>query len=178
MRRRFEQNEFLPAFDFFCIVIWKANRAKSSIAEKLCNKTSQFDHLDQAVKSLTQQIAKASSKQEKMKVLVEEWKFGLPMASAILTVLYPDDFTVYDVRVAQLLDKDRKRGCEFSKLIDLTAFETVWEGYRKFMEEVKNFAPQGVQLRSLREKDQYLWGKSFHDQLVKNTRDKFRKGGE
>jgi len=32
---RFEQEGYLLAFDFFCIVIWKANRAKSKIAKRL-----------------------------------------------------------------------------------------------------------------------------------------------
>lgn len=34
VRIRFLENGFLDAFDFFCIVIWKANRSKSKIARK------------------------------------------------------------------------------------------------------------------------------------------------
>jgi hypothetical protein len=32
---RFAEEHSLTAFDFFCIVIWKANRAKSKIARRL-----------------------------------------------------------------------------------------------------------------------------------------------
>ena len=32
-----------------------------------------------------------------------KWAFRLPTASAILTVLYPDVFTVYDRRVCKVL---------------------------------------------------------------------------
>ena len=38
-----------------------------------------------------------------MRILIEDWAFRLPMASAILTVLYPDSFTVYDIRVCSEL---------------------------------------------------------------------------
>jgi hypothetical protein len=35
---RFHEQGFLSAFDFFCIIIWKANRAKSKIAKRLLAK--------------------------------------------------------------------------------------------------------------------------------------------
>ena len=35
VRPRFLEQGYLTAFDFFCIVIWKANRSKSNIARML-----------------------------------------------------------------------------------------------------------------------------------------------
>jgi len=32
---------------------------------------------------------------------MKEWDLALPMASAILSVCWPDDFTVYDYRVCE-----------------------------------------------------------------------------
>ena len=32
---RFKNDKKINAYDFFCIIIWKANRAKSKIAKKL-----------------------------------------------------------------------------------------------------------------------------------------------
>jgi hypothetical protein len=167
VRHRFQQNGYLLAFDFFCIVIWKANRAKSKIAKKLLKLSPGFDNLDRAVRTLTEKIANVSLPDEKMRVLMEKGRFGLPMASAILAVLYPDEFTVYDVRVAQIIDKQVKDNQDkFKKLINLTSFESVWEGYQAFIKEVRGYVAEGVELKSLRERDRYLWGKSFYDQLV------------
>lgn len=32
---RFQRDRRLSAFDFFCVVIWKANRSKSKVARRL-----------------------------------------------------------------------------------------------------------------------------------------------
>ena len=75
-------------------------------------------------------------------------------ASAILTVCYPDEFTVYDIRVCGMLGG--YRGLEAVK------FERMWEGYQEFMGAVKRKAPAGL---SLRDKDRWLWGKSRYEEL-------------
>jgi hypothetical protein len=36
--RHFSELGYLHAFDFFCIVIWKANRSKSKIAKRLLSR--------------------------------------------------------------------------------------------------------------------------------------------
>ncbi len=48
---RFRNQGYLLAFDFFCIVIWKANRAKSHVARKLLNQGHRT--LNGAAKALT-----------------------------------------------------------------------------------------------------------------------------
>ena len=77
------------------------------------------------------------------------------MASAILTVLYPEEFTVYDVRVCDSLG-------DCHKLSNVTDFEKLWHGYVEFKSKVSQAVPDEL---SLRDKDRYLWGKSFHEQL-------------
>ena len=99
---RFQRNGTLNAFDFFCIVIWKANRAKSKIASRLLAKNNHGD-LREAVSELIQAIRQAETAEKRLRVLIVEWKLRLPMASAILSVFYPAEFTVYDVRVCQQL---------------------------------------------------------------------------
>src|SRR5688572_9209748 len=94
---RFERSNKLNSFDFFCIIIWKANRAKSKVAERLLSKG--HDDLDAAISALTSAIANERDERDKIKILMLDWGFRLPMASAILTVLHPTMFTVYDVRV-------------------------------------------------------------------------------
>jgi hypothetical protein len=98
---RFENERTLCAFDFFCIVIWKANRAKSKVAKRLL--AQGHPNLECAVAALVAAIDNTDNKKDKLGVLVNDWGFRLPMASAILTVLYPADFTVYDVRVCDVL---------------------------------------------------------------------------
>ena len=157
---KFQQTNTLSAFDFFCIVIWKANRSKSKIARRLLDHG--YSELQGAVTALMQQVAAAHPPKEKLRVFLEDWSFRLPMASAILTVLYPEDFTIYDVRVCDVLG-------DFHNINNKASFESQWLGYTEFLAAVKNLGPENL---SLRDKDRWLWGKSFVEQLhedIKNT---------
>ena len=58
-----------------------------------------INDLNTIVKFLVSTIAKARDDKVRMRILIEDWAFRLPMASSILTVLYPNSYTVYDVRV-------------------------------------------------------------------------------
>lgn len=98
---RFEKEKTLTVFDFFCIIIWKANRPKSKVAERLLSES--FDDLDRAVSALMNAVATAQDDKARMRVLIADWDFRLPIASAVLTVLYPTVFTAYDVRVCDVL---------------------------------------------------------------------------
>src|SRR5450755_4494827 len=100
---RFEATHTLAAFDFFCIVIWKANRSKSRVTRRLMEHGAGDVNLEYAVDSLIAAIVAEKDPRAKLSVLIEAWCFRLPIASAVLTVLYPNDFTVYDVRVCEVL---------------------------------------------------------------------------
>ncbi len=151
---RFTSEHTLSAFDFFCIVIWKADRSKTKVVKRLLTH-GKFPDLDSAVKSLSAKIAAALSPKDKLKVLVSDWGFLLPTASAILTVLYPDDFTVYDIRVCNVLG-------QFHSLKNRSNYESIWTGYTQFAAAVREKGPAEL---SLRDKDRWLWGKSFHEEL-------------
>jgi hypothetical protein len=152
VRERFHRDGELNALDFFCIVIWKANRAKTKVARRLLSKGHQT--LQQAVTALTREIAGASAPKDRLRTLVEGWGFRVPMATAVLTVLFPDEFTVCDVRVADAI------GAKVPEMYG--NFETLWHRCREFHARVEQSAPADL---SLRDKDRYLWGRSFHDQL-------------
>lgn len=149
---RFHRDGELNTFDFFCIVVWKANRAKSKIARRLLS--GAHGTLEAAVRALTTEIAAAPNAKERLRVLVAGWGFRLPMATAILTVLYPDEFTVCDVRVAGIV------GAKIPEMHG--SFDTLWNRYADFVAKVEAAAPANL---ALRDKDRYLWGGSFHDQL-------------
>ena len=57
VRRRFHEKGAIGAFDFFSIVIWKANRAKSKIARRLVDRDSQKRaELDPIAQDLTRSL--------------------------------------------------------------------------------------------------------------------------
>jgi len=161
--RRFSDLGYLTAFDFFCIIIWKANRSKSIIAKRLLAR--EYPNLDVAVVALTKSLANAVDDKARMKALIVDWGFRLPMASAILTVLYPDSFTLYDWRVCEAIG-------EFSNLRDKTNFDSLWKDYEAFLAAVNKATPAEF---SLRDKDRWLWGNSFCQQLKKDIAEKFQK---
>ena len=161
--KKFQKQGYLTAFDFFCIVIWKANRAKSYIAKRLLSRG--YSDLELAVKELTQGIENQPNSKERMRYLFEDWGFYLPMASAILTVLYPDDFTVYDVNVCDMLGK-------FHDIGNTSKFEKLWNSYLDFIHAVKETAPQKL---TLRDKDRYLIGKAFFKNLTKDLETNFQR---
>ncbi len=78
-----------------------------------------------AVTALAKDIKKAETNKELMSCLIEDWGFRLPMASAILTVLYPEEFTVYDVRVCNEVEGYHS--------IHARKFEGLWKGYEEFL---------------------------------------------
>jgi hypothetical protein len=164
LRKNFDLNKHLTAFDFFCIVIWKANRAKTKVAERLIKYNKEKD-IEKSVYDLTSKIYLAKDDKQKLKVLIEDYKFRLPMSSAILSMLYPDNFTIYDVRVCDTLT-------DFKGLDNISNFENLWNGYSKYIDSVKKYKPQNL---SLRDKDRFLWGKSFYEQLTDDLKKNFKK---
>ena len=160
VHRRFHHEQSLGAFDFFSIIIWKANRAKSRIALKLLKQDPKRRRkLDAICRTLTTSLYAAPSDKERLRVLMEDWDFALPMASAILSVCWPGDFTVYDYRVRVLV------GCP--ELNNLTDFEKIWDGFQKYKTKVSEIAQPEL---SLRDKDRYLWGQSTASQLKEDIR--------
>ena len=67
-----------------------------------------------------------------------------PMASAIMTALYPDEATVLDFRAVEMLDDDRK----------VSRYETI-VGFTSYCQRVSNKAKR--YRVSLRDMDRALW---------------------
>lgn len=159
--RHFREDGSLGAFDLFSIVIWKSNRAKTRIAKRLA---ARGPDLETVARELTAAVASAPDPEARLLVLMRDWGFLLPMASAILTVLYPDDFTVYDTRVCQELR-------DFARLAN-RAPTRVWAGYMAYRDAVIRSTPAGL---SLRDRDRFLWGRSAAQQLESDVRSSFSK---
>jgi hypothetical protein len=152
VHNKFHQQGYIEAFDFFYIIIWKANRAKSRIAKRLFKRCNDLDSI---CKEITQRVNKATSSKERLRIFIEDYEFRFPTASAILSILYPDKFSVYDVRVCGILKN-------FKELANITNFEKLWKGYEKYLSAVKEYNPSK---KNYTEADQNLWGKSSYDEL-------------
>ena len=85
------------------------------------------------------------------------------MASAILSVLYPDKFSIYDYRVCDMLKNFHNiKNLKSDKMTDL---------YFEFLEEVWKNVPEKT---SFRDKDRFLWGKSFYQGLKNDIEHEFK----
>jgi hypothetical protein len=156
--KRFHDHGSIGAFDFFSIIIWKANRAKSLTAKRLRKCAMPGETLDALCHRLTEEVFRAPSPEVRFMVLIlSPWRFALPMASAILTVLYPNVFTIYDYRVCAELGR-------FGNLTNLTDPDCLWTGYNDFIQAVREASSEV----SLRNKDRFLIGHSLATQLKRN----------
>ena len=105
---------------------------------------------------LVASLSQAPSPKERLRLLMRQWRFALPTASAILTVLYPEEFTVYDTRVCGQIGK-------FRELAGRAFTDRLWDAYLEYKGCVVQMTPQDY---CLRDKDRYLWGKSFYEQVI------------
>ena len=160
--RKYQEQGYIYAFDFFCIIIWKANRAKTNRFKKITKIAKSYD-LNKICEEITVNLYDIKANEEKLRYLIEHWQFGIPMASAILSVLFPDDFTVYDVRVCQILKKH-------GNLINKTNIEGIITGYFEYVKDVIDKIPKK---KTLRDKDVFLWGESFFLELTQDIKDGF-----
>lgn len=158
---RFRETGRLDAYDFFFIVRWKANRAISRLARRLLSQGG--PDLPTAVSRLAADLLGAKDPRERFCCLLERWQFRLPIASAVLTVLYPEEFTVYDVRACKELGR-------FQALKDCRDVADLWSGYLEFKAAVEAEAPAQL---SLRDKDRFLWARSRHNDLVRGIERRF-----
>jgi hypothetical protein len=152
--RRFHSEGKLDAFDLFSIIIWKANRSKSKLAKRLAQKAGT---LEAATTQFTIALFKAESAEARLLLAMKDWGFYLPMASSILSVLWPEEFTVFDVRVCDELG-------DFHALRNIKP-ERVWPEYCRYREAVARAGPGSLLLR---DKDRFLWGRSAARQLVRD----------
>jgi len=147
----------LNPVDFMAILIWKAERAKNHHKKRL--KSLGNCTFAEAVSQISKGIHQSTSPKDRLKYLMDEWWFQLPTATAVLTILYPEDFTVFDWRVCDEVRINYEpwhyRG--FS--------EGLWEHYLLFKKTVEAKGPQHL---SLRDKDRFFIGRSYRKSIAKD----------
>ncbi|WFT88013.1 hypothetical protein [Rhizobium leguminosarum] len=146
---KFRNGGKLDPVDFLAILSWKANRSKTRHLKRLSKSNMSFS---EAVSALSEAVYKAKGDEDRLRILMTDWGFRISTASAILTVLYPDRFTVYDVRVCSELDG-------FHHLKHRRYSGWLWSQYLAFKEAAIASAPPGL---TLREVDHFHWGNSWY----------------
>ena len=148
--KNFRKNKTLSNEEFFKIIIWKSNRAKGKVLTGIKKN-------NKSVRRIMRDVYDTKNPEEKIKILTKIKGIGLPIASAILTVCYPNKFTILDYRVWNILLKDKKvKGKNSPKTIS---------EYLDYVDICKNYAKK-LKL-SLRDFDKTMWGRSFYEDLKK-----------
>ena len=144
--RNFYKDHSLSAEDFFAIIIWKSNRSKTKIVRRLKQEGL-------TVSEIVRNIRTESREGQLQYLIGKKIGIGIPIASAILAVCYPKDFTVVDYRVIASL-KALKEEVEGNPKLKPKA-------YFDYIDKCKKIAKDmGV---SLRQVDKVLWGYDFYE---------------
>ena len=149
----FKRNKTLTPEEFLAIIIWKSNRQKTNVVEGILAS-------EKSVGELMAQVAEAENL-EKIRLLTEIGGIGIPVASAILAVCYPDKFTVVDYRSSASLAK--VLGIEPSILRKQLGGDPVAspKAYLAYVDCCNVQAEkEGVDLRKY---DRLLWGMDFYE---------------
>ena len=153
---KFRETGTISLIDFYLITIWKAPRAKGYVRARL--KKIGDGNCAPAVNKVSQALWHNNRPEERLRILMgDEFGFRLATATAILTILDPEHFSVYDKRVCEQLRN-------FRRLADQKFSSGLWHNYQLFLEAVKAVTPGQL---TLRDKDRYLWGKSFYEEAEK-----------
>ena len=146
VNKNFQENHFLTPEEFFTIVIWKRNASKTKIVKGI--KESK-----KTIKFLTKKIFESTEREDRLKILLNIKNIGIAIASAILTVLYPNEFTIIDYRVKKSL---KKLGIKLPGKIEENS-----EDYFRYVDICKEIAIK--RKLSLRNLDRILWAMDFYE---------------
>ncbi len=147
---RFGEEGTLAPYDFFAIIVWKSNRAKTKIRRGL-------DDAGVSAEVLMREVHEADTPRAKVEALLRIRGIGLAMASAVLTVCYPEEFTVLDYRAWGTL-------CRWSVEGLPARYPGTSEKYLQYCQACRALADKkGLSLRDL---DRALWAKSWEDDLL------------
>jgi thermostable 8-oxoguanine DNA glycosylase len=109
------------------------------------------------VTEITRQMHLQTTDEQRVELLLSVDGIGIPVASAILAVCYPDDFTVIDYRAIASIKALRPERHK-SIVPNPTAFT---KGYIRYVAVCKEIAKE--ERLSLRDVDRALWGYDFYE---------------
>jgi len=143
----FRQGIDPSAMYFETLLGWKSERpgdAHWMRLMKICGGT-----MEDTVAAICADIRSAADDKARLEVLIRKWQFYLPTAATILTVFYPEVFTMYDKRTRnQTGTKDWSHRRKFTPAL--------WQHYCEFKDKIVALAPPDLKLRDA---DRYVMGK-------------------
>jgi thermostable 8-oxoguanine DNA glycosylase len=147
--KEFKQKQTLTTFEFFAIITWKSNRSKTKVRDGLAA-------AGKSASDLMKSVSRAEKTEAKVETLRRIGGIGLPIASAILAVCYPDEFTVLDIRAWTTLR-------EVSTETLPSRYPQDSGDYLQYCQVCRDLANEaGLSLRNL---DRGLWAKNWEDNL-------------
>jgi hypothetical protein len=158
--KNFRETGKLAAPDFYMILIWKEERAKNRHKARL--KRISGASFEAAVQNIASELYTIPDRKPRLELLMNRWWFLLPTATAILTILYPDEFTVYDWRVCDELK------CDYEPWCSRTFSDALWDHYAEFEKSVSEAVPSQIRLR---DKDRFLIGRSNRKSIENDCKD-------
>lgn len=119
--------------DFYKICMWKSARQKQRYIK---NKT--------VIEAVTKEAFSKQDEKEKIKILCDKLEgVGIPTASAILTIVFPEKYAIVDIRCISILRE--KLDIKISKYISIYT----WLEYLKVMREISkenNITPRELDM--------------------------------
>lgn len=155
----FRQTGALDPKDFYLILVWKANRAKNYAKKRLKAKAGTFA---EAVRQIADGLRNATSRKQRIETLMQRWGFRFATATAILTILCPDEFTVFDTNVCDEI------GFDYRPWADRGFSDALWQYYESYQQAVIAQTPGET---ALRDRDRFLFGRYVHKQLERACAD-------
>ncbi|MDD4804852.1 MAG: hypothetical protein PHN69_06840 [Candidatus Pacebacteria bacterium] len=146
----FNKNHYLTDEEFFSIIIWKSNRAKGWIVKGIKKELKE----GRTIKDITEKIYEINDNKNRIIYLDKIYGIGIPIASAILTVCYPNDFTISDYRAQNSVRKIGYKGKDITLSI---------RGYFEYLDFCKKLSKENN--LSLRDLDRCLFAKDFKRDL-------------
>jgi hypothetical protein len=147
----------------YLILDWKSPRARTRHLKRLAgNKAA--GSFAAAARAISVSIKEAAGPEQRLEILMRKWGFRLPTASAILSVLYPEEFTIFDWRVCDELH-------DFHQLGGLNWSVKTWPKYQQFVAAVRKTAVRdGARPdSSLRDCDRWLWGQNKQNAMLEEV---------
>lgn len=145
VNKNFHKNKRLTPEEFLAIIIWKRNASKTKVIEGI-------NASGKSIRTITNGIYKSSRREMKLQVLLEIKHIGIALASAILTVLYDKEFTVFDYRA--------KNSLESIGVQIIGSPDNKPEDYFSYVDLCKKQAKKYN--LTLREFDRVLWAMDFY----------------
>lgn len=146
VNKNFRKQGYLTPEEFFAIIIWKRNASKTKIQRGIKKSGKKIPRITTA-------ISRAKTLEQKLNILTSFSGIGISIASAILTVCYPKDFTIADYRACASLK-------DFGEMVDGNPTVSP-DAYFDYINLCKKLAKKhGL---SLRDFDRVLWAKDFYE---------------